>query len=149
MKLYLLLCAKAAASATSVTPPRAPDARSDRTARDEVKPRASNPVADARGKRGPTSVSPISTAGRLDTWDRDAERSNLCPSNPDCDCVALRRGQTEPVCKARGLNSCAKMSDKANWNTVWCKDYDSEETTIAELQQMLDDLKSMILSCPK
>mmetsp|Transcript_26704 Transcript_26704/g.82140 ORF Transcript_26704/g.82140 Transcript_26704/m.82140 type:complete len:117 (-) Transcript_26704:109-459(-) len=116
MKLYLLLCAKAAASATSVTPPRAPDARSDR---------------------------------RLDTWDRDAERSNLCPSNPDCDCVALRRGQTEPVCKARGLNSCAKMSDKANWNTVWCKDYDSEETTIAELQQMLDDLKSMILSCPK
>ena len=40
------------------------------------------------------------------------------------------------------------MSDKANWNTVWCKDYDSEETTIAELQQMLDDLKSMILSCP-
>ena len=108
MKLYLLLCAKAAASATSVTPPRAPDARSDRTARDEVKPRASNLVADARGKRGPTSVSPISTAGRLDTWDRDAERSNLCPSNPDCDCVALRRGQTEPVCKARGLNSCAR-----------------------------------------
>ena len=56
-----------------------------------------------------------------------------------------RRGPTP----RRNVRAQAKMSDKANWNTVWCKDYDSEETTIAELQQMLDDLKSMILSCPK